>query len=263
MPEAQLVAAQLPEAQWVVTLSWGLIVCGVVAGLLLLFISAPYGRHAREGWGPSLPNRVAWFVMEVPASLVFFAVYFVGSQRASLTPLVLLGLWQVHYVHRAFIYPLSLKTQGKRAPLLTALIAVVFNTINAYVNARWISHLGDYPETWLTTPGFIIGASVFALGFAINKHSDAILRGLRSDPGASGYKIPRGGMYRFISCPNYFGEILEWTGWAIATSALPGFAFAIFTAANLVPRARTHHAWYREQFEDYPAERRALIPFVW
>jgi 3-oxo-5-alpha-steroid 4-dehydrogenase 1 len=33
--------------------------------------------------------------------------------------------------------------------------------------------------------------------------------------------------------------------------------------ANLVPRARTNHAWYKEHFCDYPAERKALLPGIW
>ncbi len=75
--------------------------------------------------------------------------------------------------------------------------------------------------------------------------------------------MPRGGLYAFISCPNYFGEIVEWTGWAIATWSVAGASFALWTAANLIPRARAHHRWYREQFADYPAERRAVLPFFY
>ncbi|MGB2854987.1 MAG: 3-oxo-5-alpha-steroid 4-dehydrogenase, partial [Dehalococcoidia bacterium] len=92
-------------------------------------------------------------------------------------------------------------------------------------------------------------------------HSDGILRRLRT-PGETGYKIPRGGLFERVSCANYFGEIIEWCGWAIATWSLPGLAFAVWTAANLVPRARAHHKWYPSQFPDYPQQRRALIPFV-
>jgi protein-S-isoprenylcysteine O-methyltransferase Ste14 len=70
-------------------------------------------------------------------------------------------------------------------------------------------------------------------------------------------------MYRWISCPNYFGEIVEWIGWAIATWSLAGLAFALWTAANLAPRAHSHHQWYRESFADYPQERKALVPRLW
>ena len=90
-------------------------------------------------------------------------------------------------------------------------------------------------------------------------HSDNILLRLRK-PGGSGYSIPRGGAFRYVSCPNYLGELLEWAGWALATWSLAGLAFFAYAVANLLPRALSHHRWYREKFEDYPAKRRALIP---
>jgi 3-oxo-5-alpha-steroid 4-dehydrogenase 1 len=43
---------------------------------------------------------------------------------------------------------------------------------------------------------------------------------------------------------------------------MAGLAFAVYTAANLVPRRWTITDWYRERFADYPPERRALIPFL-
>ena len=70
-------------------------------------------------------------------------------------------------------------------------------------------------------------------------------------------------MYRWIACPNYFGEMVIWIGWAIATWSLAGLSFAMWTAANLAPRAKSHKKWYQEQFADYPTERKALIPGVW
>ena len=44
--------------------------------------------------------------------------------------------------------------------------------------------------------------------------------------------------------------------------SLPALAFAMWTAANLIPRALWRHRWYREKFPDYPPSRRAVIPGV-
>jgi len=231
----------------------------LVTALVLLFISAPYGRHARGGWGPVIPARVAWVVMESPASLWFLAVYFMGANRFELVPLVLLGCWQAHYGYRTFIFPFLIRVKGRKTPLLIVLMAIAFNLLNGTVNAMWISHLGSYEMTWLVDPRFWIGLGVFGAGMTLNHRADATLRALRK-PGETGYKIPRGGMYRWVSCPNYLGEIIEWTGWAILTWSTAGLAFAVYTAANLVPRALTHHQWYRDTFEDYPEERRAIFP---
>jgi 3-oxo-5-alpha-steroid 4-dehydrogenase 1 len=140
-------------------------------------------------------------------------------------------------------------------------MAIVFNVINAYLNARWISELGAYPTEWLRDPRFLVGTLLFAKGMFVNVQSDNILFRLRK-PGESGYRIPRGGAYRFVSSPNYLGELIEWGGWAIATWSLAGLAFFLFTFANLVPRAIAHHKWYRATFPDYPKERRAVIPWL-
>lgn len=242
-------------------LTLALIVVAVPTFLALLWTTAPYGRHMREGWGPTIPSRAGWVLMESPAVLIFLAVYFAGTHPFELVPLVLCAIWQLHYLHRTFIFPVRLRIGGKRMPISIPLLGFFFNTLNAYVNARWISELGSYPTSWLTDPRFIIGVLVFFTGLAINLHADTVLIRLRK-PGERGYKIPTGGMYRFITSPNYFGEIVEWFGWAILTWSLPGLAFAIYTTANLAPRALANHRWYKENFPDYPRERRALIPFV-
>ncbi|KQR54726.1 3-oxo-5-alpha-steroid 4-dehydrogenase [Leifsonia sp. Leaf336] len=231
-----------------------------VTFVALQFIVAPYGgRHGRAGWGPTVPARVGWIVMEAPASLAFLAFYLLGSHRAELVPVLFLLLWQAHYVQRAFVYPFLMRS-GSRMPVLVMLLAILFNLLNAWVNARWVSEYGDYHTSWLADPRFWLGVAVFVAGYALNLGSDRILRGLRRS--GSGYRVPGGGGFRFVSSPNYLGEIVEWFGWAIATWSLAGLAFALYTTANLAPRAMANHRWYHETFADYPVERRALIPFV-
>jgi 3-oxo-5-alpha-steroid 4-dehydrogenase 1 len=229
----------------------------------LFFISAPYGRHRRAGWGPEMDARLSWIVQELPAPTVFAVVFLTGETAFQLVPLMLFGLWEAHYVQRTFVYPFLLRIQGKRNPVATVLMAIIFNVINGYVNAFALTHLGRvYPTGWLADPRFVVGLLLFAAGYIVNRHADHILLHLRQ-PGETGYKIPQGGLYPWISAPNYFGEIIQWCGWALCTWTLAGALFAVFTAANLMPRAWTNHRWYREKFPDYPPERRAIIPFVW
>ena len=242
--------------------TWAEIGLAILTFISLFFITAPYGRHGRGGWGPEVNQRLGWVLMELPACVLWLAIFFMGEHALEVAPLVLMSLWQVHYINRTFIFPLRIKAEGKTTPFSIVLTAVVFNSLNAYINARWVSHLGHYDGSWLFDVRFIVGALLFALGFAINQHADWVLMNLRK-PGETGYKIPRGGLYTYITCPNYFGEVLEWTGFAIASWSLPGLAFALYTFANLAPRARDHHRWYKQKFSDYPSERRVLIPFVW
>ena len=241
--------------------TWSEIILAGAALLATALVTAPYGRYDRRGWGPTLPNAAAWVIMESPAVLAFVAIYLLGEHRFAAAPLALAALWLVHYVHRTFIFPFRMKTAGKRMPVVVAALAFAFNCLNAYVVARWVSHLGAYPADWLRDPRFVLGALLFFAGLAVNYRADRVLIALRR-PGESGYRIPRGWLFEYVACPNYFGEIVEWFGFALATWSLPGLAFALFTAANIGPRALAHHRWYRSTFPAYPPERKALIPFV-
>ncbi|MEZ4454616.1 MAG: DUF1295 domain-containing protein [Nannocystaceae bacterium] len=242
-------------------LALAVIVSAIVTMIALIVVTAPYGRHRRGGWGPEMNTRAAWVVMESPSFFGFAAVFAVGAHAFEWAPLVLLGMWQAHYLQRTLVYPFLLRTGGRPTPVSVVALGFFFNCVNSYLNARTISHLDHYDASWLMDPRFLAGAALFAFGYAINRMSDRTLRGLRA-PGETGYKIPRGGAFELVSCPNYFGELLEWIGWAIATWSLAGLSFAVFTAANLVPRALAHHRWYRQQFPDYPPGRRAILPFI-
>ena len=235
---------------------------GVFAALF--YVSAPYGRYARKGWGPQLPSWLGWLLMESVSAVLMLVMFLLDGAPRTLTLFIFLLLWEAHYVHRAFIYPFTRRDRGKPMPAVVALMGAVFNLGNAYLNGHYLFDLSGsrYQASWLVSPQFVVGVVLFVGGFIINRHADDILHRLRGK-GEHGYKIPYGGLYRYISCPNYFGEIVEWVGWAIATWSWPGLAFVIWTFANLTPRARAHHRWYRENFLEYPRDRKALLPGLW
>ena len=234
---------------------------GAFSFLWLLLVPAPYGRHARKGWGPTIANRAGWIVMESPTVIVFAAVYASGPLRAEPAPVVLLAAWMFHYVYRAFIYPFRIRSTTKRMPLTIVGMGFAFNVLNAYLNARWISKFGSYGGGAGVDGWMWAGLALFLGGWLLNQSADhRLIRMRRTDD--STYRIPRGWPFRFVTCPNYLGEIIEWSGWALASRSPAALAFAVFTFANLAPRARTHHRWYHDRLPDYPSERKALIPFV-
>lgn len=222
---------------------------------LLFFISAPYGRHARPGFGPTMPAKRAWLVMEAPSFFLFAVLWVLNPQWGTPVVTILGCLWLVHYAQRTFVFSVLMRDENKRKPLLTVVMAIVFNVLNTAGNAV---ALFDRPIDL----AFGLGLALFATGMAVNLHADHVLRTLRR-PGETGYLVPQGGLYGWVSSPNYLGEILEWVGFALAAQTLAGWAFAAFTVANLAPRALSNHRWYRARFPDYPARRRALIPFLW
>src|ERR1700710_2437817 len=122
----------LPDGpyRWFVFLEVALAVVTFVA---LCFIVAPYGRHARTGWGPTVPARVGWVVMESPASILFLVFYLLGDHRFELVPLIFLALWQLHYVQRVFVYPFLMRSSG-RMPVAVMAMAMAFNLLNTWIN---------------------------------------------------------------------------------------------------------------------------------
>jgi protein-S-isoprenylcysteine O-methyltransferase Ste14 len=242
----------------------GYVATAVLAFSVLIVVEAPYGRFVGKSWqGPTIDNRLAWLVMETPAAAVFGFCFLAGPYRDTLVSLVFFAMWESHYVYRAFIYPFRLRGSGKRMPVMVATLGFTFNVLNGYLNGRYLFKFsGGYSSRWLLDPRFWLGTVLFVVGMALCRHSDAVLRRLRK-PDQSGYQIPRGGLFRWVSAPNYLGEIIEWGGWALATWSIPGAAFFVWVLANLVPRARANHRWYQQHFPEYPLERRALLPGIW
>lgn len=250
---------ELTFYNWYVVAWMGL---AVVTFVVLFFITAPYGRFTRGGWGPRVGARLGWILMETPVLVTFLVLYGVSDRKSSPVSLVFLALFAAHYVHRALIYPFRVRSSRPSMTIPVILMGAAFNIGNGYLNGRYLFTLGpELPVSWLWDPRFVAGALLFVFGYSLNQYSDRVLIALRTD-GEQGYKIPYGGPYKLVSCPNYLGEILEWGGWALACWNLGALAFLVWTAANLAPRALQTHRWYREKFPEYPEQRKALLPFV-
>ncbi len=252
------------ELEFYNLIAFSFIVVASISFVFLLYVAAPYGRYKRKGWGTSISNRLGWIIMETPASILMIVFYVIGDKQKNPVLIVFLIIWQSHYIHRAFIYPIKLY-EKKNFPVSVMIMGMLFNTCNTYLQGRYLFYFADehiYTLQWFLDIRFIVGLVVFYGGYSINRNADFILRNLRK-PGEKGYKIPKGGMFEYVSCPNYLGEIIEWAGWALLTWSLAGLIFFIWTFANLAPRAVQHHKWYNNKFEEYPERRKALIPFIW
>ncbi|GMF16302.1 unnamed protein product [Phytophthora lilii] len=229
----------------------GVFALGVVTYVATTFITAPYGRHVRPGWGPTVNTRLGWVLMESPSAVWFALVYSWGEHRFKTTPIIAASLWGYHYTYRSYIYPFLIRTsKDKGMPLTVMLSGDFYNMINAYINARYLSQFGDYSgDVALARPSFYAGLALFVFGLSMNIYSDQVLINLRK-PGESGYKIPHGGLFEYVSSPNYFSELLEWAGWTLVSQSPAGLSFLVYTATNLVPRALSNHRWYQDKFRE-------------
>ncbi|KAI8393710.1 3-oxo-5-alpha-steroid 4-dehydrogenase-domain-containing protein [Radiomyces spectabilis] len=228
---------------------------------VLLFVDAPYGKFTNKFFlDRRLPGKWAWGIMEIVSPMVYLASVYLVHPRWTASQVLPTSLWLIHYVNRSIIHPYR---ASSIAPIhwLTMVSALAFNALNGYTNGTSVTlhdlHWGL--NTWC-------GVALWALGFGLNVYHDNILFKLREKKKAQDtkrYFIPHGGLFRYVSCPNYFAEALEWTGYAVTCwPSTPALTFAIATMSTLFPRAWRIHKWYKKEFPNYPKNRKAVVPFV-
>ncbi len=241
-------------------------ILAVIVFFALQKIEAAYGMTYNPKWGPSLNNKTAWVLMEAPAFIIMALIWALSPRATETTPCVMAALFELHYFQRSFIFPFLMRGKS-RMPLAIMVMGIIFNSINAYMIGGWLFHVAPteyYTTAWLYSPQFIIGTIIFFAGMAINMHSDHVIRSLRA-PGDTRHYIPRRGLYRYVAGANYFGELTEWIGFAILTWSAAGAVFALWTFANLAPRAKSLSAKYTDRFgEEFTSLRlKYIIPFIY
>ena len=241
-------------------------VLAVIVFIALHRINAGYGMMATRKWGAAINNRLGWFLMELPAFTCMAVLWALSPRGGDPAPCVMASLFELHYFQRTFIFPFLIRGKNKM-PWAIIAMGMVFNAINTYLIGGWIFYLSPadfYSPSWLLSPLFFLGTIIFFVGMGINLHSDHVIRNLRA-PGDSRHYIPSKGMYKFVASANYFGETIEWIGFAILSWSVAGAVFVLWTFANLAPRARAIHKRYCDEFgEQYSClNRRYIIPFLY
>lgn len=241
-------------------------IIAVIVFIALYFVTAGYGVFYNKKWGPSIPNKIGWILMESPVFIAMILLCVFSERSTNIVCLIFLILFEIHYFQRSFIFPFLIR--GKSVmPLSVILMGVVFNTLNALMQGGWIFYVSPenmYEISWLTMPQFIIGTLIFFVGMIINIHSDNIIRHLRK-PGDTKHYLPKKGMFKYVTSANYFGEFVEWCGFAILTWSLAGAVFALWTFANLAPRAAKIYDNYKKEFGNELDTKKVkrILPFIY
>ena len=244
---------------------WVMAVTAVIVFIALYFVKAGYGIFRTKQWGLSINNKVAWVLMEAPVFFVMLYMWASNGTPTTLPAFLAFLLFELHYFQRSFIFPLMMKGQSQM-PVAIMLMGVIFNVINGLVIGTSLFTLppSAYNDgaAYLTHPTAIAGIAIFFSGMGINLHSDHVIRHLRK-PGDNRHYLPQKGFYRYVTSANYFGELVEWTGFALLCSTPAAWLFVVWTAANLVPRAAAIHKRYRDEFGDAVGSRKRILPFVY
>ena len=247
------------------TFMWVMAATAVLVFVALQFFEAGYGYLFDSRYGPPVPNKLGWVLMESPVFVAMCILWALSERQWDVVPLVLFAMFQLHYFQRSFIFPLLMRGNSMM-PLGIVLMGMTFNTLNALMQGGWIFFLSpaDYYADWFSKPFIYIGIAIFFAGMFINWQADYIIRHLRK-PGDTKHYIPKGGMFRYVSSANYFGELVEWTGFAIASWSWAGAVFVLWTFANLAPRSASLYKRYEKEFgkEFTSLGRKRIIPFIY
>ena len=235
------------------------LILGVITFLILLKITAPYGKFNNTAWGPNMSFKWGWMLQEIISPICFSIFFLISYREFPVVIWIFFLIWNIHYFNRSILFPLR-QTQTASCPVVIVLSAIFFNIINGFTNGYYLVNIATYSSDYIYSMNFIFGCIILIIGVIINVKSDNIL--IRIKKKGEGYKVPNGFLYKYISCPNYLGEIIEWLGFYIMTLSFPAFIFVIWTMANLIPRSLSNHAWYKNNFPNYPKERKAIIPFM-
>lgn len=261
-----------------------MLVLALVSFIFLFFFTAPYGRYVESHNTNNyklVPKHIGWLIMEVPAVLTILIVWILSDVglkgilygkielQSFFSYSVFLFIWEFHYIYRTFIATFLAPEVKKSFRYYVVIMGAIFNIINGFINGWYLFFymptkvLGSQHNIGanLFDTHFIIGIAIFILGFIIHVKSDVILRQVKLENHGN-YGIPNAFLHKYVASPNYLGEIIQWTGWAILTWSLAGLTFAIFTFANLAPRAYSNLKWYKSKFQEYPKNRKALFPFI-
>lgn len=241
-------------------------IIAVIVFVALFYVKAGYGVFYNKKWGPAIPNKIGWLLMEAPVFFAMIILCLYSERRSDVVPMVFLFLFELHYFQRSFVFPFLIR--GKSVmPLSVILMGVFFNVLNAMMQGGWIFYVSPenmYDVSWLSTPQFIIGLVIFFVGMIVNMYSDHIIRHLRK-PGETRHYLPKKGLFKYVASANYFGEFVEWVGFAVLTWSLSGAIFALWTFANLAPRAAKIYEKYKKEFpNEFDSEKtKRILPFIY
>jgi 3-oxo-5-alpha-steroid 4-dehydrogenase len=215
----------------------------------------PYGKF-RTGAGVN--SRAGLALAYATPVFVYIVLWVEGGSPRTLYHLAVFGAFLFHFLRR--IFEVSFVNSYSRPTPLRALMIIAFLYGGVAASCAFFQVRTFGQPT--SQPIFTLGILIFALGEVLNGYHHWLLARLRP-LGVRIYVVPRHGLFGWVACPHYLGEILSFVGYAMMSDLLPVWGNALVTSAYLSARANSTLNWYRLEMPlQIPSGWRRLIPFV-
>jgi 3-oxo-5-alpha-steroid 4-dehydrogenase 1 len=235
----------------------------------------------------NFPGALGWFAMEIPGlALVLYNASTLSPAGIRALPMpnqVLLGMFTVHYIHRAVLAPLVLNPSMAPIHLFVWSSALAVQVLNGISVGAWLGRYGRVTDAaWQSRETqMFVGAGLFVVGLLSNMWHDEELRKIRRDeierrkdearktgktPDLDRvYVLPQRGLFKYVLYAHYFSEWIEWGGYWLfcGIDCVPLQTFLMLEILSMLPRAWNGWYWYVDKFgRENVGSRKAVIPFL-
>jgi len=192
---------------------------------------------------------------------IVLAFYF-GLNSCGVTHILAMFMSNFHYIRRVLESLIDIRGADRNNVVLVFAVVFYYWFIYGYLVLGSVFH-ESFNQTHTFLNVYLKGACVIAFFYAeFNNYScHNILRNLKAkNNGRRG--IPKGNMFKFVSCANYFWELISWFFFSLFVNTLHAYLFVLYSFILMTFPAIEKHKSYQKNFEDYPKNRKAIIPFI-
>ncbi|ORX53996.1 hypothetical protein DM01DRAFT_1305444 [Hesseltinella vesiculosa] len=209
----------------------------------------------------TIPSQWGMLLIYAPSLIGSIGIWWWSHHRKSLPHVQFLSLFTfLHFTKRIYEVLFVHRYSGKSV-LADAL--VISSSYLSFTVIQW--HFATLvPASSVDRPQLVLGAILFFIGEGINLYHHSLLSQLRRG-GSKDYKIPRRGLFKYVWCPHYLGEIISFMAMTLLSQHAIVFVYELMAAAYLGVRAKQTQRWYKQRFQLSPTDqaKACLIPGVY
>jgi very-long-chain enoyl-CoA reductase len=209
-----------------------------------------YSKFRKEKGISSVAGMFFLYFVPILACLYFSWDYIFSAE---LTQLIIVSAIILHFGKRCLESLFLHKYSGPIDLVTVMFIMGIYSAVAALTG--WLTKTAPVLD-WL----FVAGGVLFLFSEAANFWHHKILADLREN--REGYFIPAGGFFNSLTCPHYFFEVLAWIGVAMMSHQVAMILVMIAMHNYLAARAYKTREWYVEKFDDFPTDRKLILPGI-